>query len=241
MEEPPTPLPSSAVPSRVIRVAEPTEVSSRVAELNLGGPRPVVVLVGGADGLGDAQLARLRPLFEEGLAPLADALGACVIDGGTDTGVMGLIGQARAKLGASFPLIGVSARGTVLRLAARQPSMTPLAGASSHHAVLVPGSRWGEESPWLAAIASQLAGDAPSVTVVINGGEVTFDDAARSVEAGRPVLVVAGSGRAADAMAAALQDNSQDKRAAELAASGLLQAVDLGPALIRWLAPSLVS
>ena len=229
MEEPPTPLPSSAVPSRVIRVAEPTEVSSRVAELNLGGPRPVVVLVGGADGLGDAQLARLRPLFEEGLAPLADALGACVIDGGTDTGVMGLIGQARAKLGASFPLIGVSARGTVAEAGSTAtvddaPSLEP----HHTHAVLVPGSRWGEESPWLAAIASQLAGDAPSVTVVINGGEVTFDDAARSVEAGRPVLVVAGSGRAADAMAAALQDNSQDKRAAELAASGLLQAVDLG-------------
>ena len=69
------------MPSRVIRLAQPIEVPSRLAELNLGGPRPVVVLVGGADGLEDAQLARLRQLFEEGLAPLADALGACVIDG----------------------------------------------------------------------------------------------------------------------------------------------------------------
>jgi SLOG in TRPM, prokaryote/Protein of unknown function (DUF4231) len=229
MEEPPTPLSSSALPARVIRLAEPTEVPSRLTELTLGGPRPVVVLVGGADGLDDAQLAGLRPLLEEGLAPLADALGACVIDGGTDTGVMGLVGQARAKLGASFPLVGVSASGTVAEAGSTaSPDDAPSLEPNHTHVVLVPGSRWGEESPWLAEIASELAGDAPSVTVVINGGEVTFDDAARSVEAGRPVLVVAGSGRTADIMAAALQDNSQDKRAAELAASGLLQAVDLG-------------
>jgi hypothetical protein len=215
--------------SRVIRLAEPIELPSRLADLHLGGARPVIVLVGGADGLDEAQLARLRPLFEEGLAPLADALGACVIDGGTDTGVMGLIGQARAKLGATFPLIGVSARGTVAEVGGTaSPDDAPSLEPNHSHVVLVPGSRWGEESPWLADIASQLAGEAPSVTVVINGGEVTFDDAARSVEAGRPVLVVAGSGRAADTMAAALQENSQDKRAAELAASGLVQVVDLG-------------
>jgi SLOG in TRPM, prokaryote len=229
MEQPPTPLYSRTVPSRVIRLAKPIEVPSRLAELHLGGPRPVVVLVGGADGLDDTQLARLRPLFEEGLAPLADALGACVIDGGTDTGVMGLIGQARAKLGASFSLIGVSASGTVAAAGSATTADDARSLEPNHtHAVLVPGSRWGEESPWLAAVASQLAGDAPSVTVVINGGEVTFVDAARSVEAGRPVLVVAGSGRTADTMAAALQENGQDKRAAELAASWLLQAVDLG-------------
>jgi hypothetical protein len=229
MQEPPTPLSSSALPARVIRLAEPTELPSRLADLHLGGPRPVVVLVGGADGVDDAQLARLRPLVEEGLAPLADALGACVIDGGTDTGVMGLIGQARAKLGANFPLIGVSASGTVAEAGSpATPHDAPSLEPNHTHVVLVPGSRWGEESPWLAEVASQLAGDAPSVTVVINGGEVTFEDAARSVAAGRPVVVVAGSGRTADIMAAALQEHSQDKRAADLAASGLLQAVDLG-------------
>jgi hypothetical protein len=229
MAEPPPPLSSTALPSRVIRLAKPIEVPSRLAELQLGGHRPVVVLVGGADGLDDTQLARLRPLFEEGLAPLADALGACVIDGGTDTGVMGLIGQARAKLGADFPLIGVSASGTVAETGSTTTADDARPLEPNHtHVVLVPGSRWGEESPWLAAIASHLAGDAPSVTVVINGGEVTFDDAARSVEAGRPVLVVAGSGRTADTMAAALQEKGQDRRAAELVASGLLQAVDLG-------------
>jgi hypothetical protein len=45
-----------------------------------------------------------------------------VIDGGTDAGVMQLIGRARAASGGRFPLIGVAAEGTV---------MVPGAGTSS--------------------------------------------------------------------------------------------------------------
>ena len=41
-----------------------------------------------------------KTLFEEGLAPLADALGACVVDGGTDAGVMALIGRPPVRAGA---------------------------------------------------------------------------------------------------------------------------------------------
>jgi hypothetical protein len=75
---------------RTVRVAVPAELPARLSELGLRGPYPVVVLIGGADGLDNAHLARLRPLFEEGLVPLVEALGACVIDGGTDAGVMSL-------------------------------------------------------------------------------------------------------------------------------------------------------
>jgi hypothetical protein len=240
VDEPLKPASAGAPGSRVVQLETHDELPSRLLELGLRRPRPVVVLVGGADGLGDARLARLRPLFEEGLAPLADSLGACVIDGGTDAGVMAMVGHARAKLGASFPLVGVAASGTV------EPadSTGGRTGTSSlepnhTHLVLVPGTRWGEESPWLAEVATWLAGDDPSVTVVVNGGEVTLDDAARSVDAGRPVLVVAGSGRAADELAAALRAPAQDRRAARLAASGLVQAVELddGPhAMARALA-----
>jgi hypothetical protein len=219
----------------VVQVNRSEELASTLTELDLHTPRPVLVLVGGADGLTDAQLTRLRPLFEEGLAPLADALGACVIDGGTDAGVMALIGQARAKLGASFPLIGVTAMGTV------KPDDSAVgrdAGSSlepNHtYLVLVPGANFGDESPYLVEVASWVAGDAPSVTVVVNGGKVTVDDIEQSLAAGRPVLVVAGSGRTADALAAALDEPSQDQRVAKLAGSGLVEAVDLadGPQTI---------
>ena len=68
MDTPPTQLSSSALPARVIRLTEPGEVPGELTELDPHAPRPVVVLVGGADGLDDDQ--RLRPLYEEGLARL---------------------------------------------------------------------------------------------------------------------------------------------------------------------------
>lgn len=234
MEGPLKPVSSDALASQVVHLARPEELASRLTELDLRAPRPVLVLVGGADGLTDTQLARLRPLFEEGLAPLADALGACVIDGGTDAGVMALIGQARAKLGASFPLIGVTASGTIKPNSAEERATASSLEPNHTHVVLVPGARWGDESKWLADVASWVSGDAPSVTVVVNGGEVTVDDAERSVAAGRPVLLVAGSGRAADELAVALQEPSHDQRAAKLAGSGQVETVDLadGPQAI---------
>jgi SLOG in TRPM, prokaryote/Protein of unknown function (DUF4231) len=223
VEESPTAALAGSTP-RKVRVASEADVPARLAEVGLRGPRPVVVLVGGADGIDQAHLAGLRAVFEEGLVPVVDALGACVVDGGTDAGAMALVGQARAKLGATFPLVGVAAGGTVD--ATGGPTAAPPEPHHSH-LVLVPGANWGDESSYMSAVATELAGGGPSVTVVVNGGELTFGDAERSVEANRPVLVVAGSGRAADAMAAALRGERSDKRTRALAASGLLRAVDL--------------
>ena len=78
--------------------------------------------------MSDADMARLRPLFVETLAPLAEALGAFVVDGGTDAGVMRLMGQAHAETGATFPLIGVAVTGMVALpdVAPSRPGVVPL-------------------------------------------------------------------------------------------------------------------
>jgi SLOG in TRPM, prokaryote len=214
--------------ARAVRVRRSEELPAALLELGLGGPRPVLVLVGGAGGLNDADEDRLRPLFTGTLAPLAEASGASVVDGGTDAGVMRLMGRARAGLEAAFPLIGVAADGTV-SLPGGPPPRPDAAPLEPHHThfVLVPGSEWGDEARWLVRVASALAGGAPSVTVLVNGGDVAWEDVSRSVEAGRPVIAVSGSGRAADALAGALRGEANDGRARELAMSGLLRAVDL--------------
>ena len=69
------------------------------------------------------------------------------------------------------------------------------------HFVLIPGNNWGDESPWMMEVATVLSGTAPSITLLINGGEVTFIDALNSVNAGRLIIVIAGSGRTADKLA----------------------------------------
>jgi hypothetical protein len=218
---------SNGLTACAIRVHPSMELSVALAELGLHSRRPIIVVVGGASKLSDEDLTRLRLLFVEVLAPLAEALGASVVDGGTDSGVMQLIGQARAEIGATFHLIGVAPEGKVALpeqiLSSKGTALEP----HHTHFVLVPGSQWGDESPWLVHVASVLADKEPSVTVLVNGGEIALKDVSENVKAGRSVLVIAGSGRLADTLAAALHGEATDERVRELAACGLLRAIDL--------------
>ena len=174
----------------------------------------------------ESDLARVRPLFTESLALLAKRLGAAVIDGGTNSGVMQLMGRAREAGGYRFPLIGVATEGLVSWPGGPQAGDEMLEPHHTHF-VLVPGSRWGDESPWLARLATALSASQPSVTVLINGGETAWDDVLHSVGENRRVIVVAGSGRTSDSLASAVRGERAGKRARNLAASGLLTAVDL--------------
>jgi len=214
--------------SSAIRVNQPAELPSALRKLGLHHSRRVLVVVGGAGKLTEVEMTSIGPLFVEVLAPLAEALGACVADGGTYSGVMHLMGQARTETQASFPLVGVAATGTVALPDTPLPRPDATLLEPNHtHFVLVPGSEWGDDSPWLPRVVRVLAKGAPSVTVVVNGGENTWKDVSESVEAGRRVIAVAGSGRAADMLVGALRGETVDERAQELVASGLVQAVDV--------------
>ena len=46
----------------------------------------------------------------------------------------------------------------------------------------------------------RLAAGRPSVTVVANGGGITLNEVAANVKAGRTMILIEGSGRAADAL-----------------------------------------
>jgi hypothetical protein len=114
-----------------------------------------------------------------------------------------------------------------VRLPGREAARDDAAELEPHHTdfVLVPGREWGAEASWIAWVASCLAGSAPSVTVLGNGGNIAYRDATLSLEAGRRVLVLAGSGRTADEIAAALRGEASDPRAHEIAASDLVSQV----------------
>jgi hypothetical protein len=69
------------------------------------------------------------------------------------------------------------------------------------HFILVPGSEFGDESPWIVDAATLISRDHRSVTVLVNGGEVSQKDIDLSLEVGRPVIAVSGTGRLADTIA----------------------------------------
>ncbi|MBD2678515.1 MULTISPECIES: hypothetical protein [Nostoc] len=212
-----------------IRVNQQAELPNALKQIGLNDSRPVLVVVGGASNISESDFLGIQRLFVEVLAPIVEALGAYVVDGGTDAGVMRLIGAARTQIAAKFALVGVTPAGKVALPSELETDsdLTPLEPNHTHF-LLVPGNNWGDESPWISDVATVLAGGAPSVTVLLNGGEITFKDALYSVNAGRLVVVIAGSGRTADILAGALAGNATDDRAQELAKSGKLQCINFG-------------
>ena len=219
---------------RVVRLERQgtTAVSLALAGLS---PCPVLVLVGGAGGMPQDEEAALVDLFRQHVVPAVVDAGATVVDGGTDAGVMRAMGLARALSDVDFPLVGVAAEGTVC-LPGDDPDdpgdadeAGGRAGVDTHHShlVLVPGGEWGDESPWLSAVTGALSSGARSATLLVNGGDIAYDDVRHSLAAGRPVVVLAGTGRTADAIARAVSDPAAEGPAREIAGSPLVRVVPL--------------
>lgn len=219
----------SASTARQTRVSAVQEIPAALDALMLRRGRPVLVLVGGAAGMDETYMDMLTTVLQKAVLPPLRDYGAAVVDGGTDCGVMRIIGRARAAAGGRFPLVGVAAEGTVM-LEEGMPGASEAAKPEPNHThlVLVPGANWGDESPWLADVADALADGGPSATVVVNGGKITYDDVAGSLARGRPVLVLAGTGRTADAIAEARSGLSVDPRAVQIATSALTHIVPAG-------------
>jgi len=194
--------------------------------LALDRPRPTLVIVGGAGLMAEDSQQQLQGVFQEVIAPLAQEHHLTVIDGGTDTGVMRLMGQARHRMGGCFPLVGVLPQGQVKALGTRvldrtEPSRPGLfsavvdslgQGLEPHHShfLFTPGWEWGSESAWIADLATTLSTPKPALTLLINGGTIAAVDLHLNLATGRPLLVLAGSGRLADQVATALAGAEDD-------------------------------
>lgn len=182
---------------------------------------PTVVLV--AAGSTRAQLGRLGPLLEKVVIPVAVAAGAVVVDEGHVVGVGAMLGEACRRRKAQFPLVGVAPdHGRPGDDAADSEGLDP----GHSHFVVVPAGRPGWEAAWTSAVASALAGGNRSVALVTSGGDGAWESVAEHAKAGRLVMAVARTGGVADHLAAALKGHAADPRAAPLAASGQVYAVD---------------
>jgi len=211
------------------------------AALELPRPCAVLLLSGGASKMPTAGVGRLRRLLAEGLARVAAEEGITIIDGGTQAGVMQMMGEARATVGGDFPLIGVCPAALVswpggpvgLNLVPLEPHHT--------HFALVPGARWGDENEKLQDLATVLSQGVLSLTVLANGGKISRDDVLRSARAKREIIVLRGSGLLADELAASITVGTEppDDEAAAIVRSGHLTLFEVtdGPealvALIR--------
>jgi SLOG in TRPM, prokaryote len=211
--------------NRAVVVTAPPDASAKeiLDALEIPSPRAVILLFGGAAGLSDLRKAHLTTLFADGVAPAAAELSALIIDGGTQSGVMAMMGEAVARHPGKCQLLGIAPKGKITNPEiAGASKISEGAALEPHHShfVLVESPEWGGETGKMLELARAF--NAPIVAILVNGGAIAADEASQSVRNGWPLLAVEGSGRFADELSAAVHDGQSAKPAevSEIARSG---------------------
>ena len=208
-------------------------ITSLIESLGISPPKNLILLIGGADKLDEKLTSRLTQLFSRGIARAAADAEALIIDGGTQAGVMQIMGQSIADRGRKSSLLGVAPAGKVT-----YPGSPPVAGNDSapldpnhSHFVLVDGNEWGSETETLFELAAAF--NVPVLAILVNGGAIAKDELLQSVRRNWPVIVIEGSGRLADEVAELKKEASQieDPVLAEIVEEGDLRVFPITGAL----------
>ena len=184
---------------------KPSNLPQAISELSLKDDHPVIVLIGGEIDKKDAAVTQQAV---QTISKIAQDLKAIVICGGTNMGIMSEIGHTRRRNHHDYPLVGVAPEELVTWPQGPQGTKFLWWGKERWqlephctHFILVPGSNFGDESPWIVDTATLLSRNQHSVTILLNGGEVSRKDIELSLEHGRPVIALSRTGRLADELA----------------------------------------
>lgn len=165
-------------------------------------PRALLCVFGGAGGLHDLLVPNLRSLIKRGAMSAVVAQGGMVLDGGTQSGVMEMVGSALSGQNPQIlRVIGVVPGGAVNTPNTVEPKSYN-ASLEPHHSnfALVPSSDWGGETSTMFTIAQEIRAHVPTVAVLANGGFISKMEILNAVRHAIPVVVIEGSGRLADAV-----------------------------------------
>lgn len=172
--------------------------------LRLPSFHDLIMIAGGAGFMDGTLYPNLAQLFTHGIAQLAATRNALIIDGGTQSGVMELMGTGIAAQQHRPPLLGVSPAGRVsypgLPGSAEHEDRGPLDPNHSHF-VLVETDEWGGETATMYELAQIFSQGRSSIAIVINGGAIVIKEVLYNVRQKRPIILLEGSGRAADEIA----------------------------------------
>jgi hypothetical protein len=219
----------------VVTAGGDTDAQTILKSLEIVQPHALIMMFGGAKGLDDSGKARLAELFTNGIAPAVADTRALVIDGGTQSGVMAMMGEALARKGRESQLLGIAPAGKVTYPGSPSgANMRDRARLEPNHShfVLVESDEWGAETGTMFKLAGAL--NVAVATMLINGGEIAGNEALQSVRNGWPLLVVEGSGRFADELSAAVRNGTLDASATikEITRSGRVKLFSIDkPAL----------
>ena len=251
----PTPMPDGST-LNLLQAAPGGQAADWAADLALGPLSAVVLVAGGDDALDEALRPRLTQLVARGLVrTLREVAGQqggaaralCVVRA-SGSGLPTLLGRAVADSGGAISLLGVAPAG-VLALPGEAAAGAGVAGdpvvAGLSHLLITPGAAWGDElaakiefvralvaTPSAMAVGAASAMAAPRpMLLLIGGGPAALTEVLLAVRCGWPVLLVAGSGGAADALVRQIgqgEADGDDPAVAEILADGHLSCLTLG-------------
>ena len=199
--------------NRALAVISPsgTHISDIVQALGIPQPKAVIMIAGGASKMGEHVRPDLSQLFTDGIAQVAASNEALIVDGGTQTGVMALIGLGVSKQPQRPILLGISPAENVTypgKSMHRSGSAEVPLDPNHSHFVLVESNEWGGETATMYELAKAFSQGCPSVAILINGGAITKNEVLYNVRQGRPIIIIEGSGRLADEVARILHEKS---------------------------------
>ena len=210
-----------------IRVSDTTssDLLSHFLEKYWRLPRPDVLISVTGSAASLQLTSQLQRVFDRGLASAAAMTNAWIFTGGTDSGVMKLVGEAMHKYGlVDVPVVGVAPWGAIsgrkelsdkkgqcIEVNVRKTGIDSAGRLNPYHThqILVdaPGGEdamaWGSEIALRSSLERTYATSkgVPVVQLVIQGGLGTLDTCIASAELGSPLLILADSGGAATAIA----------------------------------------
>jgi hypothetical protein len=201
--------------------------NSLKAELGFTTARPAIFISGGASGMSEQDILMTKQIVANGIVRFAQEHQVVVIDGGTESGVMKMVGDARRDAGYTFPLIGVAPYAKVDYPGHANPNTEASLENGHSHFVLVDGKEWGDESATIVNLAHAISGsgEKKALGIVINGGKITRQDVylATSKERNLPILVLEGSGRFADELATAHKSGQTSEKMVKAILRGDIQ------------------
>jgi hypothetical protein len=219
--------------AKLVAALRATPMASLIEALGISPPKNLILVIGGADKLDEKLTSRLTQLFSRGIARAAADAEALIIDGGTQAGVMQIMGQSIVDRGRKSSLLGVAPAGKVTYPGGPSVPSNDSAPLDPNHShfVLVDGNEWGSETETLFELAAAF--NVPVLAILVNGGAIAKDELLQSVRRNWPVIVIEGSGRLADEIAALKKQLSQieDPALAEIVEEGDLRIFPITGAL----------
>lgn len=237
----------------VVEAAPDASPRRLLDELGIQAPGAIVVVVGAADSLDPSIVPWLTQQFSRGLGVAATKTDAVLIDGGTASGAMAVLGEAIADRLPRPALLGVAPLAKVTYPDGPPADGERVALEPNHtHFVLADLGEWGQETELLFRLADTLADGVPVVVVLVGGGQVAREEARQAARRDWPLLVITGTGGLADNLAeimarrqaSAKVEAIEDPVMAEIVAYGKIDTValradpsELGGLILRRLRP----